>query len=667
MTSDSTQLADKTHVEALSTELSFTSLSSPPKGQSPSIKSHASSSHVQKPDDASDSPRSSYSGVNGPPAAHIASNPSTPTMPHHPTTPTDPRGPIYSPSASPAMSHMQPRHQGPGAEMHRPSYYQQNGSVGPSIYPAEPLMHGQQGVVMPSQQPSPTMQQQQPYYPADNGHPPENGVQHFPPRGPADGYNRPPPPPPSSNYRPAQPFYSHQGSSVPSNVGQSQFAEQVMYGRPESMYSMTGSVYNRPPGSNQPRPYPPVVAADNAYMPDSSLLAASYAGRKRKDSKFPPATFENLSKFRNEAKTSGDPRLLLDLAKYLLEAVPQVCINEPDPKRANKVREAMTMEAQKIVKKLATHSGIGKTGYAEAQFFLGNCYSSGLMGLQTDPEKAFGLYVQGSKQSHPGCTYRAAVCYDVGAGTKRDKGHAIQFYRKAANLGDLNAMYKLGVILLKGGLGQPKNPREGISWLKRAASQADEDHPYSLHELGLAYETEGIPSVIPDVNYARDLFTQAAQYGYAPSQVKLGIAYENGLLNCPVDPRRSIAWYSKAAEQGHLEAELSLSGWYLTGTEGILRQNDAEAYLWARKAADRGYAKAEYAVGYYTETGIGIRQNLDEAKKWYMRAAAQNNQRAMQRLTELKKYGNARPQHRKKHTRTADSNSASKDSDCTIM
>jgi uncharacterized protein len=97
--------------------------------------------------------------------------------------------------------------------------------------------------------------------------------------------------------------------------------------------------------------------------------------------------------------------------------------------------------------------------------------------------------------------------------------------------------------------------------------------------------------------------------------------YEFGALTCPVDPRRSIAWYTKAAEKGNAEAELALSGWYLTGSEGVLKQSDSEAYLWARRAANKGLAKAEYAVGYYAEVGIGIKQDIEFAKRWYMRAA----------------------------------------------
>jgi TPR repeat protein len=413
---------------------------------------------------------------------------------------------------------------------------------------------------------------------------------------------------------------------------------------------------NTPPMQHM-QPNPPL---DNNYLAESSVEMANAAGKTPKTSPFPPPTMENLAKYRDEANASNDPDQLLEYAKFLVEATLTGFSDDQDPKRVKKAKEAMQTEAQKIVKKLATHN-VGKQGYPEAQFYLANCYGAGVMGLGKEPEKAFSLYVQGSKQSHPGCTYRAAVCYEMGAGTKRDKAHAITYYRKAANLGEPNAMYKLGVILLRGYLNQQKNPREGISWLKRASQQVDEDHPYALHELAMAYEKDDIPSVIPDLNYARELYTQAAQWGYAPSQFKLGLAYENGLLNCPVDPRRSIAWYSKAAEQGDLESEFALSGWYLTGAEGVLPQNDGEAYLWARKAADKGYAKAEYAVGYYTETGTGTRQNLEEAKRWYMRAAAQNYRRAMQRLTELK-YGGVKPQQKRQHTRDN-----AKDGDCTIM
>ncbi|KAI8639556.1 hypothetical protein BD408DRAFT_392013 [Parasitella parasitica] len=626
---------------------------------SPPKKIYTDSTLVQKPDEI----RSAVSGAQREnTAANNSALPPSPTagalnMAHH------------SPHQSPSLQHTRPSQtqrqpQSPSFQNMRPIQPQQQQPNSPTAQHVQPLSYSPsfQGVRL---QHSPSMQVR-PHY---------NYNSNLVNRQPSAMYHSQQQ---QYQYRPAAPLSPH--SSIVSHQGMSpplpMLPQQHMnHNRPPptqksyyQSYGVARPVMQPPQHSfNQMGGPPSIAPTDNSYLADSSLSVANSAGKRPKKSQYPPATKENLEMFRNEA-SKGDPRASLNLAKFLLEATNQLCTNEQDPKRTKKARDNMVAEAHKIVKKLATHSGMGKQGYPEAQFFLANAYGTGSMGLQTDAEKAFSLYIQGSKQNHPGCTFRAAVCYEVGAGTKRDKNHAMQFYRKAANLGDNVAMYKLGMILLKGFLNQPKNPREGISWLKRASQEADEDHPHALHELGLAYEKEGIPSVIPDLNYARELFTQAAQYGYAPSQFKLGLAYENGFLNCPVDPRRSIAWYSKAAEQGDVEAEFALSGWYLTGAEGVLPQSDNEAYLWARKAADRGIAKAEYAVGYYTETGTGVRQNLDEAKRWYMRAAAQNYRRAMQRLTELK-YSGAGPQQRRQHTRDGINTSStnSKDSECTIM
>lgn len=45
-----------------------------------------------------------------------------------------------------------------------------------------------------------------------------------------------------------------------------------------------------------------------------------------------------------------------------------------------------------------------------------------------------------------------------------------------------------------------------------------------------------------------------------------------------------------------------------------------------------GLPKAEYAVGYFTEMGIGCRRDPLEANVWYVRAADKGNDTARQRL-----------------------------------
>lgn len=371
-------------------------------------------------------------------------------------------------------------------------------------------------------------------------------------------------------------------------------------------------------------------------IPSAKTLGASPL------SKPPPPTAASLEAYRASIRRSNDPEAQLEFAKYVLEHARGMADQERGPKQAAMRYDILVGEGMKWVKKLA---GSGITVHrtniaAEAQFFLGTVYSQGIYGTQRDDAKAFAYYQHASKAQHAEANYRTAVCYEVGVGTKKDATRALQFYRKAASQSNVPAMYKLGVILIKGLLGVTASVREGINWLKRAADNATPECPHALHELALCHEATNIEEVIPDPSYSRQLYIKAGKLGYVPSQVRLGQGYEYGTLDCPVDPRKSIGWYTRAAEKNDPEAELALSGWYLTGSAGILPQNDVEAYLWARRAADRGLAKAEYAVGYYYECGIGVsKPDVHEAQKWYNKAARKQNRRAINRLRELKQMG----------------------------
>ncbi|KAK7962431.1 uncharacterized protein PG986_003256 [Apiospora aurea] len=290
-------------------------------------------------------------------------------------------------------------------------------------------------------------------------------------------------------------------------------------------------------------------------------------------------------------------------------------------------------------------------------FFLADCQGRGTLGFEPDNKEAFTLYQSAAKLGHAAAAYRTAVCceigHDEGGGTRKDPLKAIQWYKRAATLGDTPAMYKVGMILLKGLLGQQRNPREAVGWLKRAAERADAENPHALHELGLLYESaQPNDTILRDEPYAFTLFEQAASLGYKFSQFRMGCAFEYGLMGCPVDPRASIMWYSRAATQEEHQSELALSGWYLTGSEGVLQQSDTEAYLWARKAAQAGLAKAEYAMGYFTEVGIGIPANMEDAKRWYWRAAAQDFPKARERLEDLKRSGKNGPRPRERISRS---------------
>jgi len=402
------------------------------------------------------------------------------------------------------------------------------------------------------------------------------------------------------------------------------------------------------------QPMPPMPAPAQAARPVSGSVDKV------------PVTTEELDRLREAIKRNpNDQASALSLAKKLVEAADTLVPKMPDPKARVRARERYIMDSHKILKKLVSSQN------ADAMFYLADCMGRGALGHEPDNKEAFTLYQSAAKLGHAAAAYRTAVCCEIGnddgGGTRKDPLKAIQWYKRAATLGDTPAMYKVGMILLKGLLGQQRNPRESIGWLKRAAEQADADNPHALHELGMLYETaQPNDVIIRDEGYALQLFEQAAQLGYKFSQFKLGCAFEYGLMGCPIDPRASISWYSQAAQQGEHQAELALSGWYLTGSDGTLKQSDTEAYLWARKAAQAGLAKAEYAMGYFTEVGIGVPANLDDAKRWYWRAAAQNFPKARERLEDLKKSGRNAPRQRERISRS-NMDKQQADGECSVM
>ncbi|GJN67313.1 hypothetical protein PLICBS_001337 [Purpureocillium lilacinum] len=408
-----------------------------------------------------------------------------------------------------------------------------------------------------------------------------------------------------------------------------------------------------PPPQQQPQQQPRMAARAGHQVPEVAPLEE-------------PVTQQELERLRMVIKgNANDQASALRLAKKLIEAADVLAPRLPDPKQRMRARERYLLDAHKILKKLSNAQN------QDAMFIMADSIGRGLFGHEPDNKEAFTLYQSAAKLGNAAAAYRTAVCCEIGheegGGTRKDPLKAMQWYKRAATLGDPPAMYKVGMILLKGLLGQPRNPREAVGWLKRAAEQADSENPHALHELGLLYESaQPNDAIIRDELYALNLFQQAADLGYKFSQFRLGCAYEFGLLGCPIDPRQSIFWYSKAATQEEHQSELALSGWYLTGSEGVLNQSDTEAYLWARKAAVAGLAKAEYAMGYFTETGIGIPANLEDAKRWYWRAAAQDFPKARERLEDLKRAGkNGYPRQRERISRSRIEKQ--QDGECTVM
>ena len=73
--------------------------------------------------------------------------------------------------------------------------------------------------------------------------------------------------------------------------------------------------------------------------------------------------------------------------------------------------------------------------------------------------------------------------YREGKGVAKDGNQAVYWYRKAADQGDEDGQYGLG-LMYEDGKGVAKDYKQAVYWYRKAADQGHEDAKQALEELG---------------------------------------------------------------------------------------------------------------------------------------------------------------------------------------
>jgi len=107
----------------------------------------------------------------------------------------------------------------------------------------------------------------------------------------------------------------------------------------------------------------------------------------------------------------------------------------------------------------------------------------------------------------------------------------------------------------------------------------------------------------------------------ADALCQLGENYLNGKSGYPKDYNKAVHWFRKAADKGFAKAQNWLGRCYQEGW-GVSK-NDSEAVKCFRKAADQGDASGQYNLGYCYEHGNGVEQSYSKAVEWYRKSADQ--------------------------------------------
>jgi uncharacterized protein len=256
-------------------------------------------------------------------------------------------------------------------------------------------------------------------------------------------------------------------------------------------------------------------------------------------------------------------------------------------------------------------------GDPKAQFQMGDLCMTG-RGVQRDPAAAAGWYRAAAQQGHAAAAGNLGVLYANGWGVPQSDAEAANWFRKAAEAGDPGSENNLGSMYIAG-RGVAQSDALGAKWVSSAAQHGA---PEAQYALGTLYANgRGVPR---DDAQALNLLKAAAAQGYVPAQLVLGRMYVAG-AGAPRDYAEAMRNFRGADTP---EAWYQLGLMYQQGLGAAA--SDAEAAVWWLKAAQRGSAEAQFAIG-----RLYLNRDPVEAYSWFALAAAAGDRESAAAMNSL--------------------------------
>jgi TPR repeat protein len=281
-----------------------------------------------------------------------------------------------------------------------------------------------------------------------------------------------------------------------------------------------------------------------------------------------------------------------------------------------------------------------------ARLFNGDQPTEGGAALvEKNPENAMKMFTQAADKGNPAANRLLAQIHEEGlGGQKKDLKKALEFYSKAANGRDPEALFRMGVASEQGWMDadskevlvQP-NAKNALDLYRLAAQNND---LRALYNVGVYYENGNV--VDKDVDKAFELFKRAAESGVPQAMQKVGLAYQNG-QGVKQDLVAAKSWFEAGSNANFAPSQLSLGAMYEMGS-GVGANAGAAANQYSL-AADQGLPLAMLRLASMYERGIATPKNEpDFVKAWnYAKQAvdaSQNADVAVQYLTALEKLMN---------------------------
>lgn len=216
--------------------------------------------------------------------------------------------------------------------------------------------------------------------------------------------------------------------------------------------------------------------------------------------------------------------------------------------------------------------------------------------------------------------YLLATCKLVGRGFAPNLFEGARLSKKAAQLGQVGAMFNLGICYANG-LGVEEDQKVAFSWFSRAAEANDH---LAMYYVGMFYGNgQGVEA---NAKQSFSWLLRAAEGGNVDAMYLVAKCYHDG-DGVRKNALSELEWLLKAAASGHYHA-MFLIGKHYRNTKKI-RSDPKHVFDWFFKAAEGGVPEAMHAVGMCYKKGYGVKMNANSAFNWLLKASNSGHHDAM--------------------------------------
>ena len=272
-------------------------------------------------------------------------------------------------------------------------------------------------------------------------------------------------------------------------------------------------------------------------------------------------------------------------------------------------------------------------GNPRAQAQLGEFFKEG-RGVEQNDAEAVGWFGAAAVQCNSNAQYWLGWMIANGRGAEVDEAQAAGWYFQAAQQGDGRAQYELGQMYYHG-RGVEKCYVTALEWFEKSAEQGN-----GFAQTLLGFDLEALGSYadsLLDVDQRLSLLYQGDQLDIAKSQFKIGEI----LVYPKENPPEAFKYFWKSANKGYAEAQFELGYIYRFDNDekfGV-QEDENKSFQWFLKSAENEYERAYCYLGMCYYYGRGVKEDFALAFKWYYKAAKGESSTSQNSLAEMYEKG----------------------------